>query len=197
MDLSKFPHIVHPSELENKEDLELRSKSITAIKVIMENLINAMNAYVSDLINYDQKSKLLDQKEHELSDKELDISQKEKEVYSLGEKVKREKEYVYNTNIELRAKEAELAQNKDYLAEIEQGKKEWDNRKADALNQEKILAEKTKTLEVLNMKQKELDEKQALLEKAEMVDAERKRLLDVREERIKIKEVRLQLDQQE
>lgn len=197
LDLSKFPNIIKPSELEDKVEIDKRSNSLLQIKTLSENLYNLIKAYLVDLELFDKKISILNQREYALKEAEFSVAQKEKDIYVEAEKVKQEKEYVVNANRELKLKEEKIISDKSYLNEIEIGKQEWEDRKAEALKQEKVVEDKKKSLESLIAKQKELDEKEAMLEKSSQIDAERKRLLDIREERIKVVEQRYKLDQAE
>jgi hypothetical protein len=197
LDLSKYPKIVKPSELEDKEEIERRSQALGQIKELAENLIALITSYIGDLSTFDSKVNILNQRDYALKEAEFAVAQKEKEVYDKQVKLDQEKEYVVNANRDLKEREEKLISDKDYLNEIEVGKQEWEDRKAEALKQEKIVEDKKKSLEALNTKQKELDEKEAMLEKSAQIDAERKRLLDIREERIKVQEQRLHIEQSE
>lgn len=197
LDLSKFAHITHPSELDDKEELAKRSEALTTIKAMVQNLTSLLDAYVIELASFDSKTRILTQREYQVKEAEYEIAQKEQKVYALEGEIERQKEYIVTANKELKEREGALLANKDYLNEIEIAKQEYEDRRAEAIKQERILDEKTKTVAVVNKRQQELDEKEALIERASQVDAERKRLLDAREERIKLKERQLLLDRQE
>lgn len=196
-DLSAFAHIVHPSELEDKEEMEKRSAALQAVKSQMENLVSLLEAYVVDLASFDSKAKILAQREYQVKEGEYAVAQKEQGVYALEGDLQKQKEYIANANLDLKEREATLLANKDYLHEIEIAKQEYEDRKAEAIRQEHLLDEKAKSLETLNTRQQDLDAKEALIDRANQIDAERKRLLDVREERIKAKERQLLLNRQE
>lgn len=219
LDLSKFPHIVKPSEMEDKEEIEKRSAALKQIKDTVENLTSQLDAYVVELVNFDSKVRILNQREYELKEQQFAVNQKEKEVYSREDDLAKEKEYVILANEGLKEREAKILQDKDYLQEIEIAKKEWEDRKAEVIKQEAVLEEKLKlkvTLErqkeqdlkeiedeksrqekIYQDRKKELDDKESLIEKSNEIDSERKHLLDVREERIKTVETRLNLDHNE
>lgn len=197
LDFSQLPHIVRPSDLEEQAEIKARSATLQRIKEQLEGLMNALDAYVLDLASFDNKARILAQREYQVKEAEYDISQKEQKVYALEGDLKNQKEYIATANKELKQREGELLVNKDYLREIEIAKQEYEDRRAEAIRQERLLDEKTKSIAVVNKRQQELDEKEALLERASQIDAERKRLLDVREQRIKNTEIRLHMDQQE
>lgn len=192
LDLSKFPNI-----LPEQRELQDRSVGLVTIREIMENLINAMQSYLVELESFDKKNRLLDMKGQQIKELEYELSKKQKSVVSEQEAVKQEKDYVIKTNKDLKEREIKLTEEKSHLSEINDAKVEYEERKQEALKQEAIVEEKLKLVEVINKKQLELDEKESLIEKANDIDAERKRLLDVREERIRAKEQRLKLDQME
>lgn len=193
-DLSKFPKIV----LEQKVvDVEKQSESLKAVRSSMENLLNLIQIYYTELSSLDDKSKYLEKVEAHLKEYEFELTQKEKTLLISDEAVKKEKEYIDNANRDIKTREAKLVQEKNYLLEIENAKLEWEERKTEALKAESVAEEKMKLIEVLNKKQQELDEKEAMMEKSSAIDAERKRLLDIREERIKSKEMRLYIEQEE
>lgn len=197
LNLENFAHITHPTDLDDKEEIAKRSEALTAIKSEIQNLNNMLEAYVLDLATFDSKARILTQREYQVKEAEYDVAQKEQKVYTLEGDLKTQKEYIVTANKDLKEREGKLVANKNYLHEIEIAKQEYEDRRADAIRQERILDEKTKSIEVVNKRQQELDEKEAVLERASQVDAERKRLLDLREERIKTKERQLLLDRQE
>lgn len=216
LDLSQYPKITIPDD---KEEIEKRSKTLTSIKDQMENLTNTMRTYLMELASFDEKSKLINQKEYDLKEAEYELLEKEKTVYALEEDVKKEKEYIINANRDIKAREAKILKDKDYLTDIELAKKEWEEKKAEVLKQEAVLDEKLKLRETLEnqrqadkdelekervkfyneqtQKEKEFSQRELLIEKNYAIDMERKRLLDVREERIKMQERQLKLDRGE
>lgn len=197
LDLSKFAHIVQPSQLEDKEEVAKRSKNLQVIKDLMANFVAACDVYVTDLASFDSKARILAQREYNIQEQEYATDEKEKEVYSREEKIEQEKVYIAKANTDLKEREAKMLTNKDYLDEITIAKEEYETRKSEAIRQEKLLDEKKKDIELLNKKQLELDEKESLLARSSVVDVERKRLLDIREERIKAQMTRLHMDLQE
>ncbi len=194
LDLSGFPNILPESD---KTDVQKRSDALVKIKESAENFISLITIYVKDLASFDKITQILDEREVQLKQAEFDVAQKEKEVYAEKEKLQREKLYIANATKALKEREEKIINDKDYLNEIEIAKQEFEDRKTEALKQEKLLDEKKKGLEALITKQRELEEKEAMLEKSAQIDAERKKLLDIREARIKNTEQRLHIEQQE
>ncbi len=83
------------------------------------------------------------------------------------------------------------------MEEIERAKLDVEDRRSEVIKREDAMAKKIKVLESLTVKQAQLEERELLVDKANAIDIERKRLLDLREERIATKEKRIGLDRQE
>jgi hypothetical protein len=192
--LSKYPHITVP---EATGDMESRSQSIIRIKSIMDNLHDAMKTYFDDLVNFDEKVKLLDQREENIKSDELTLKEKEQEVYVLEDKLKSEKEYIALANKTLREKEEKMSSDKELLVQIEQEKVLYEDRKSEAIRQEKITDDKIKEYNNLKVIAKELEEREMLVTRSEEIDVERKRMLDLREERIHKTMIRLHMENEE
>ncbi len=194
LDFSKFPKIIPGDDSqENKQ----RSQSIVDIKEIMNNLVLALESYVNGLLEFDNKAKILDQREANLKEDELTLSDKEKKVYELEDRLKEEKKYIAQANLDLKEREAKIESNHDYLEEIQIEKEAYEERKAEAIRQEGILAGKIAQLKKLEELRAKLEEREAIVSRSEAIDAERKRLLDIREQRIAVTESRLHIEQEE
>jgi uncharacterized protein YyaL (SSP411 family) len=190
LDFKDFPHIVKPSELEDRAELEKRSRAIQSIKDHIENVVKEMFAYVDDLQTFDSKIRMLNAREANIKADEADLRAKENVFYKQKDEVEEQKKYLVNATADLKVKESELADNKKILEEIEKAKEQYEIIKNMAIR------EQTNVIS-LKTKENELNERESLITKSEKVDAERKTLLDIREQRIKAKETRLQIEQNE
>ena len=190
LDLSKYPHI----DPETIQEVELRSNSIEKIRDLAENLFKAMESFLQDAVQFDNKVRLLDEREQSLIDRDTEISTKEKDVYTREEKVETEREYIVNANVSIKQRELVIESNKRLLEEIEKGKKEWEEKKAEVILKEKDVDSKLSKLMTVN---KKLEQDEAVVNKQSEINAESKRLLDIREARIREREIRLQMDAEE
>jgi hypothetical protein len=189
LDLSNYPKIVPPTE-EESEEIEKRSKAIQAIKVLADNLIKAMQSYIFDLQTFDSKIRMLNQREAQIKTAELTNADKEQAVYAREAEIKSKEEYLVNLGIELKEKELKLGEDKKILEEIEKAKGEYEEIKEQAIKVQMQLG-------TMNKLMADIKEREHVVEKREEVDAERKKLLDVRENRIKDQEIRHGLEQKE
>lgn len=197
LDFTQYPHISRPSELEDKVELEKRSKAITDIKNKSEDLFHLMESYVSDLVSYDAKVKLLDKRDHESAIRENELNKKEKELIDREEVLQREKGYVSKLNLDLKEKEKQLLTDKVQLTDLQVEMDKFEEKRSELIKQQAVTEKKIKRLETLQEKERELEEREMVVEKAVEVDKERKRLLDIREERITAKERMLLIDRAE
>lgn len=127
LDFSKYPSI------RVDDSFPVPSQSLEKIRDLAENLFSAMNSFISDVLKFDQKIKLLDSREAEIVNKEIELNEKEARVYALEDRLKAEKEYIVNTNIALKVREKKMEGEQKLLEEIEKAKKEWEDKKAEVL----------------------------------------------------------------
>ncbi len=104
IDLSKFPKIVPPSPQEQKAEVDRRSQGITTIRSIMENLINAMQSYLTDLSDLDGKARILDQREQSIYSLDTQIRHEAQELEVRKKAVDEEKGYIESKNNEIKEK---------------------------------------------------------------------------------------------
>jgi len=194
LDFSKFPKIVPEN---NGENTQVLSKLADNVKSLTVSLLNALEEYNSQIVSVDNKRKLLEDLEKSLNDRELDINEKETKVYTLEDKLKQEKEYIARMNKDLKEKELKNESDKKYLDEIKKEKETLEEKKAELIIQETKTKEEIKILSTLKEKEKLIEDRESVVAKSEAVDAERKRMLDIREDRIKNREHQLQIEQEE
>lgn len=197
LDFTNYPHVVRPSELEDKQELEKRSAAITDIKNISENLFKAIESYVFDLVSYDQKIKTLNQRDFESTQRENDLNKKEKELIEREETVQREKGYISKLNLELTEKEKALAADRIQMGDLQSEIDKFEQQRSELIKQQALAETKLKAVKEIEEKEQDLERRELLVEKAAEVDKERKRLLDIREERIVAREKYLAISQSE
>jgi hypothetical protein len=167
------------------------------IRAKMEDVIRELYAHLSTAHELDVRGELLNQQDRENRNVEKRLQEEIRKIEQQQIQLKREKEFIDKTNKELSVRELALEEDKKYIKEAEEAEKELLLRKQEIINKKLLVEDKIKELEKLQQKETELEEREAMVEKANMIDAERKRLLDVREEHIHNKEIRLQIDSEE
>lgn len=143
---------------------------------------------------------------------ERELIEKEKKLYIEMASIKSEREFITKTQAELMEQKLKLENDIQHVKDIEEASKEFESLKSDHIAQEKSIQDKMRQLQIeqerlsrdkanqleyLNEKQRQIDEKESMVNRAASIDAERKRLLDVREARIQMREKQLSIDQQE
>jgi|GEM_PF-4472750 len=191
LDFSKFSHITPPSREAERVEVERRSEGLKAIRSIMENLINAMHAYYTDLAQLDSKARILEQKEQNIYEFDKQVRYEALQLEKNTLSFKQEKEYIDEKNRELKEKELKIGEDKAYLEELRIQTQEVKKAQDELMIKEKTIDDKLKLFSTLGEREKELTKKQEVIDQAIEIDKERKLLLDKREEKILAREARL------
>ena len=168
---------------------QIREKIEDLIK-LFENL----KLYTTEI---DHKSEVLISQERELRHFEKSLNYQKDKLQKDQDEVEAGNKYIEVENKRLYVMKRSLEEDRKLLKDIEFAERAYIAKKEDALKEEKKLDEKIKQFSNLETKAKEYEAKQLLIDKEKAIDAERKRLLDIRENRIKVIEHRLQIDQSE
>lgn len=100
LDLSKFPTITPTPPQVQKAELDRRSQGITAIKNAMENLVNLMHSYLTDLQEIDSQARLLEQQKAELLEIEKQVRFSHHQLEVREKELNKQSEYIENWNKE-------------------------------------------------------------------------------------------------
>jgi len=185
LDLAKFEKITPPSPEQISLETAKRSQGLQTIRTLMEQTLNAMQSYLTDLSDLDGQQKIIDQEKAELGeiDKQLRYSQHqlEKKEQSINEQLA----YIESKNKELTEKkltietlkEEQIKSNNEAVQELEKKTRE--------------LVAKEAQIKVSKDRLNDLKDMQSAITASQAVDAERKSLLDRREQKILEREARL------
>lgn len=175
----------------------MNKKVIETLQNKGEDFIALINTILIEVQELEKTDRLLIERDRNLRIFEDELKERERNISKEQDKLGGEKDFIDKANKKIAERELSIKQDKDYLKDIEVAKGEWEDRKKEAIRQEAIIEEKIKRLSTLKEQEKALEERESKVDKEKAIDAERKRLLDVREERIKIEEKRYLIEQAE
>lgn len=194
LDFSKYPHA---TEEKLPIDKQKRYESLAKIKEIMENLIQTMQVFVNESVDVEGQLEAVRKERLTLANYERDLGVQEQALMKREDEAKEKLQFAKTLQLQLIEKEKGLQADKDKIKAIEVATGEYEERKHEALTQERIVDEKRQQLKSLEEKEQTLDKREAEITKREEIDKERKSLLDVREERIAATERRLKIQREE
>lgn len=157
-------------------------------------LLENFRSFLTEMQAIAARQTALDQQERDLRVLEQSIEHRRTLSSREQEEVNAQKEYVSATNIDLKKRELRIESGMRELARIRVEQFTLTERQEDLHRQEASLLEKKKEVTALLAQTAEMTKKEALLQKQVAIDRERKRLLDLREEKIHLRERQLQMD---
>lgn len=157
-------------------------------------LIQSINAELEVLKGIEERKAALEVRDRDLRIFEKDLLEKQKKNDTVLGEIEQQKQYVASEGERIKKLEAKLSKQKDYLEAIRAEHESLEAVKSELRRKEDTIDQKISVLSVMEEKEKKLEERELLVQKSEAVDRERKRLLDLREDRIRAREQQLRLD---
>lgn len=168
-----------------------QTEQITKVAAQLVNLLEGVGVSMTDL---ETREKLIEQGEQSLGQRQRAVADQVAANNKEREELARSKAYLQQENVRVSKAQVQLDYDKGELKDLEKQEKILQTRQDELVKHELALSEKIKSLESLVAKEKELEEREAMVAKEIAVDRERKRVLDLRVERIKQRELQLHLD---
>ncbi len=164
------------------------------IQKLVDQLYSEIDGTLAAAEDVEKRQQMLEADERSLGVRQQEVAKRDAVLTERETIQKRNQEYIDQQTLLLGKQQAKLDADKKEVKRIEQQRKELGEEQTKTQKLLVDLEAKIKELEGLKKLDAELKEREARVTREIVVDRERKRVLDLRVERIKLREQQLQID---